>query len=399
MGFFSELKKRTMSKTSENFLTAWLGSDEFDDFCQTNNYIKFDTYPDVKTCIKIYADLISSMTIHLMENTEYGDKRIHNALSRFLDIEPYKYTTRKTLIYKTVEELMLTGNSILLPVYRHGEDTNYLEQLVPTSQSDVMYNKLEDGGYDIKHGNKIYRHDEIIHFVNNPNFAQPWYGESYKVYINDILLNLQQGQKIKSDYYTKHFKPKIVFLFNADADVSSSKEKRDELYEKWIDTKPGQPYILPGALVDFKHFPAMSLADIALDSNTKIDKLAVANIFGVPGFMVGIGDFNKEEYNNFINTRINPIVKEMQQEMTQKLIISPNMYIKFNIDSLKVFDTDTRNQFLLSGKSLGIFSANEIRIETGYEPIDKPEMNEYSMLENYIPINKIGEQNKLTGGD
>ena len=51
-------------------------------------YTRLSDNPEIQTaCLRI-AELIATMTIHIIENTDQGDVRIEDELSRMLDITP-----------------------------------------------------------------------------------------------------------------------------------------------------------------------------------------------------------------------------------------------------------------------------------------------------------------------
>lgn len=94
-------------------------------------YTPLGKTPEFDSAISKIAELISSMTIHLMENRKSGDVRIKNALSRLIDIYPNNWMTRKTFIYNIVYTLLLEGNCISLPITKNGNIESL--ELIPPS--------------------------------------------------------------------------------------------------------------------------------------------------------------------------------------------------------------------------------------------------------------------------
>jgi hypothetical protein len=79
--------------------------------------------------------------------------------------------------------------------------------------------------------------------------------------------------------------------------------------------------------------------------------------------------------------------------MTNKLILKPEWYLKFNERSLYDWDVVTVSQMLSGLYDRGVVTGNEIRDRIGYDPKDG--LDELHVLENYINVDKIDDQKKL----
>lgn len=387
-------KKKQVRAEPDKKNISWLcSSDAFDILCG-GSYTRLIDNPEIVAAVNKICNLISSMTIHLMENTDAGDKRLKNELSRKIDITPNRFMTRKTFISALVREILLEGdgNAVVYAETTQG----YLKdlQLIPAGH----FSFVPDGyGYLIRIDGEPYTPDELLHFVINPSPDYPWKGCGYRTALKDIANNLKQATATKKGFMESKWKPSVIVKVDSMSDELSSLEGRKKILNDYVaNTDAGEPWVIPADAFDVEVVKPLSLTDLALSDAVMLDKKTIAAILDVPAFVVGAGEFDSEEWNNFINTRIRPLCNALEQELTKKLLINPDWYFRFNVRSLYAYDITTLSNVGANLYTRGIMTGNEVRDAIGYSPMEG--LDELVILENYIPQGMIGDQKKLKGG-
>lgn len=384
-------RQQVQARNQSNSLVQFLCGDDYESI-KVSGYTSLAENPEVLAGCRKIASLVSMMTIYLKENTTKGDIRIQNELSKKIDISPCSYMVRKNWVEKIVMDLLIhnRGNSVVW-VHTHNGLMGDLEPLAPYRysfrQSGHSY-KINVDGIDHEPG------DDLVHFVFNPDPEFPWMGRGLTTSLKAVANNLKQARATEKAFMESKWKPSIVVKVDALTEEFASPEGRKKLLDSYIKTTEiGEPWLIPAEAFDVKEVRPLSLADLAINDAVQLDKRTIASILSCPAFLLGVGEFSQSEWNNFINTTIKDIATILQQTMTRDLIINPKWYLEFNRWSLLSWDLSQVANVMGGYYDRGIVDGNEARSKIGLDPRDG--LDELKVLENYIPIDMIGNQKKL----
>lgn len=380
-------KKRRSLTAAGQSMVAFSSMDSWSVIC-SSGYKPVSQCPEVQMCVGVYADLISSMTIHLMRNTETGDVREINELSKRIDIYPNKDMTRSTFMSNLVRVLLTNGNQVTLPQY----DGELLENLQPLAPGEVSFMPRKDSYRVMWRGRELLP-EEVLHFVVNPDPAQPWRGRGFNLSLAEAVSGIRQAAATKKALLESPA-PSIIVKVDGLTEEFADVEGRKKLGAQFMDaSENGRPWFIPAEAFAVEQVKPLTINDLAIQSSLELDKRSVAAIFGVPPFLVGVGQFNQDEYQHFLRTRVLAVARVIEQELTKKLLYSPDLYWRMNAWSLYNYSIKDLTDVGFAMVDRAAMTRNELREWISLPPRDG--LDEMFLLENYLPTDQLGKQKKI----
>ena len=356
--------------------------------CPTG-YHPLSEAPEVQAAVWWIADMVASMPIQLMANNgSKGDDRIRDALAKMVDTAPWSLGLRQTLMGWVSATMLLEGNAFVLPQTAGG----LLQDLRPMPGA-IAQLRPDGTPYEVVWKGVAFDPDELLHFPLRPDLQRPWLGQGLRVSLQQVVDSISQTNATKTAYMSSEYKPPVIIAVNSDSDLSD-KEKREEFLDRYVKRKdPSQPMVIPADLMTVSQVRPLSLTDLAVKDGLELDKKTVASVVGVPGYVVGVGAFNKDEHNAFVRTKARYLTDVIRQELTKKLLLSEDRFFRFNARSLYAYDLKDLAQIGEDAYIRGLMTRNEARHWMDLPPV--PGGDELVILENFIPADKTGDQKKL----
>lgn len=364
---------------------------------------------DVFSAINIIASDIASLDLdYYISNS----KQDNDGFSYLLNTRPNRYYNGYTLKFIIVANILLNGESFI-ELARDGRGK--VTELYHVKNSQISYKQDQTTNYNLVYeisidGKNKRRVDSnnILHFrffsLDGIKGVSPLKALKYD------LETQQSSKKFLSNFFRNGTQNGGILTYKGG---KLSKEARDTIKEEWQKSNAGTNEAHKVVVLD------ETMEYDAIEIDTEILKLIntsnfsteqIAKVFKIPRHKMSLETSNMklEEMNDsYIVNTLNPYLQSLTSEMNFKLC-DKNMRskYKFNVDSFKFIDVETKTKTIKEKLTMGVIDLNEARKEFGYEEIDNEMFSKHFINLNHITLDALEEYQKgkiknlpLKGGD
>ena len=434
----SVFSKRDTS-TSDIVNTAGIGNyiymdnQDFFNIPRTKDFLRI---PEISRAIELIAGQAGQITVGLWENSEDGDIRHKNELSKIVDYAPNKLMGKQEFMTNIVIDYFIEGNVVLIPTYHKEDDRYYLSNITYKPWRYHCHAQGDgNGGYSIFVDGKEFSPNDVIHLKRLRSRNNQWEGMGLREVLKDTVDSLTVSNSKMNTFMRGAIFPKMILSVDTDAvpiskadrgigstnpiditnpgnakntgpvdinnsfgsfgnnqpieeiKANSAKNFGENIIKRYLDMGENEDYILiPGKIAKVEQIKPTNIKDTALIEAVKSLRETISLVFGLPQDVILGGKFDDKARNAFINDTIRPFMNLYCQELTRVLLFSDNYYFKPHTKSLMSMDFDKRADSVSQLVRDGIITNNEAREELGYSKVDDEDADKLRQLENYVEL-------------
>ena len=335
------------------------------------------TVAAVFACIRIRAETVASLPLHVYERTPRGGKRIARELPlyRQLHTQPNGWQTSFEWREQAVLHLDLWGDAF--SELKAGK-------IEPLHPSRMKNERVENGSLRYKYREasgqeRPIAQDLILHIrgpsddgVNGIKIV-----EECKAAIALARACELHGER----FFAAGARP--GFVLSTDGQLNA--EAREMLRSQWNRRHGGvgnshETAVLTGGLKPYD-IPQSSNSDAQFLELRMYQLREIARLFRVPGYLLGLEPSTPQAEIEYVTHTIVPLLRRIETAMMRDLLGDDDRYlIEFDVRGLLRGDAASRAAYNRAMWDIGVVSTNDIRASENLDPVDGGD-------ERYRPLN------------
>jgi HK97 family phage portal protein len=337
----------------------------------------------VFSCLRILAETVAGLPLHLLERTETGGKRLARELPlyRRLHSQPNNWQTSFEWREQAVMHVALWGDaySELVP-----GASGAIDQIVPLHPSRMKVETLENGrlrySYREAGGRQTVYSDEQILHLRGPS-DDGVHGISIVEECREAIALARACEVHGARFFGAGARP--GFILSTENQLNA--EARRELAENWNRKHRGphnahETAVLTGGLKPYE-VPYASNSDSQYLELREHQLREIARLFRIPGYLLGIEPGSPQSEIQFVTHTIMPWLRRFESAFLRDLIVDDEKYLaEFDVRGLLRGDAASRSAYYRAMWDIGVVSTNDIRASENLDPVDGGD-------ERYRPLN------------
>jgi HK97 family phage portal protein len=337
----------------------------------------------VFSCLRILAETVAGLPLHLLERTESGGKRLARELPlyRRLHSQPNNWQTSFEWREQAVMHVALWGDAFseLVP-----GASGAIDQIVPLHPSRMKVETLENGrlrySYREAGGRQTVYSDEQILHMRGPS-DDGVHGISIVEECREAIALARACEVHGARFFGAGARP--GFILSTENQLNA--EARRELAENWNRKHRGphnahETAVLTGGLKPYE-VPYASNSDSQYLELRDHQLREIARLFRIPGYLLGLEQGSPQSEIQFVTHTIMPWLRRLESAFLRDLIVDDEKYLaEFDVRGLLRGDAASRSAYYRAMWDIGVVSTNDIRASENLDPVDGGD-------ERYRPLN------------
>ena len=325
------------------------------------------TVAAVFACLRVIAETVASLPLHVLERTPGGGKRIARELPlyRQLHSQPNGWQTSFEWREQACFHIGLWGDAF--SELRAG-------QIVPLHPSRMKVERIENGKIrykfrEDKGTETLYSNEQILQ-IRGPS-DDGINGMSIVEECKDAIALARACELHGARFFAAGARP--GFVLSTDGNLNA--EARESLRSQWDRRHGGvgnshNTAVLTGGLRPYE-IPQSSNSDAQFLELRRYQLEEIARLFRCPGWLLGVGSSSPQSEMEFVTHTILPWLRRFESAFMRDLIEDDDRYlIEFDVRGLMRGDPSSRASFMRSLWEIGALNTDEIRELENMDPVE-----------------------------